>query len=77
MTNFATSPRLSPSYGAARAEMERGISQVARAAQSIARGEINPRNATDLIEGQRTMAANAQILQATDEKVGTLLNVAA
>ena len=75
MTTFASSPRLSTSYGAARAEMERGISQVARAAQSIAKGEINPRNATDLAEGQRTMEANAQILQNSNEKIGTLLNI--
>ena len=57
--------------------MQRGLSQVARAAQSIARGEINPQNATDLIEGQRTMEASAQILQTSNEKLGTLLNVTA
>ena len=72
-----TSNTLPTAFGAARDGMQRGLSQVARAAQSIAKGEINPQNATDLIEGQRTMEANAKVLQTSQEMVGTLLNTRA
>lgn len=73
----STSTISRPALGAARAGLQQGLSQVARAAQSIAKGEYNPRNATDLIEGQRTMEVNARVLQRSDEKLGTLLNVSA
>ena len=72
---ISTSSLSRPAMGAARAGLQQGLSQVARAAQSIAKGENNPRNATDLIEGQRTMEVNARVLQKADEKLGTLLNV--
>jgi hypothetical protein len=77
MTTPSISASPPTSIGAARDGMQRGLSQVARAAQSIAKGEINSQNSTDLIEGQRTMESSARVLQSSNEKIGTLLDVTA
>lgn len=77
MTTSAITINPPTAFGEARDGMQRGLSQVARAAQSIAKGEINPQNVSDLIEGQRTMESSARVLQTSNEMIGTLLDVTA
>lgn len=76
--NISTATLSFPStFSSAHAGIQRGLSRVATAAQSIAEGDIDPQNSVDLIEGQRMMEMNIKVLQTADEMLGTLLNAKA
>lgn len=71
----AISSSASSVFSQAREGMDRGERRLNKAAHSIARGDLSPGPMVDLLISERSYAANAKVLRAADQMLGTLLDV--
>lgn len=59
----------------AREGMRRAQEQLDRSSDAIAKGQLSAEPMVDMIESKHLYAANAKVVQAQDDMLGTLLNV--
>lgn len=61
-------------FDKAREGMERGTRKLNKAVADIANGELGPNPIVEMANAETMYGANARVIQAHDEMLGTLLN---